>query len=157
MHPNTIVYLLILGCFLFLVLFCFFVKVRMWMRAATGILAVVVTIFIIIGIGHTEWNRLSQLEANLNQVGTGKLTVNNLSSQEALKELTEAPKPFKLTVKESRTEPIMIGEAYWNRIEVNGKEYKVKDICYTGPLNWTPFQKWTVLELQQGTLHDLPD
>ncbi|MFC9778418.1 hypothetical protein [Paenibacillus chitinolyticus] len=101
----------------------------------------------IVWVGHTEWNRLSQLEANLDKLGTGEITVNALSDREALKELTDAPKPLNITFKESRMEPREIGEAYWNRIEVNGKEYNVKDVCYTGPLNWTPFQKWAVLEI----------
>ncbi|MFE6799798.1 hypothetical protein [Paenibacillus chitinolyticus] len=103
---------------------------------------------IVIWIGHTDWNRLSQLEANINKLGGIEITVNDSSNKETLDAIKKAPKPLKVTVKESRMEPKKIGEAYWNRIEINGKEYNVKDICYTGPLNWTPFQTWTVLEVQ---------
>lgn len=106
MNPNTIVCLLAIAYFLLFVLFCFFVKVKIWIRVVGGMLVVAVTMSVNIWIGHTEWNRLSQLQSNLNKLQAGG-----------------------------------------KRIEVSGKEYNVKGACYTGPLNWTPFQMWTVLEI----------
>ncbi|MFB7816390.1 hypothetical protein ACFC0X_19700 [Paenibacillus chitinolyticus] len=148
MNSITAIYLLYFACFLLIVLFCFFVKVKIWIRVLVSIFMVLVTMSIVIWIGHTDWNRLSQLEANINKLGGIEITVNDSSNKETLDAIKNAPKPLKVTVKGSRMEPKKIGEAYWNRVEINGKEYNVKDICYTGPLNWTPFQTWTVLEVQ---------
>ncbi|GKS12816.1 hypothetical protein YDYSY3_38160 [Paenibacillus chitinolyticus] len=148
MNPTTLTSLLYVACLVLMVLFCIFVKVKIWIRVIGSVMMLAITIFIVVKLGHSEWNRLSQLEANINKLETNTITLNDVSSKAILNDVKNMQKPLKITIKESEPEQQRVfGVANWNRVEINGKEYNIKDICYTGPLNWTPFQSWTIVEV----------
>ncbi len=118
MSPATLTSLFYLVGLALIFLFCIFVKVKIRIRVVVSFSIIVVTF------------------------------LNSSSDKSIVQDITNATKPPEIIIKESNPEQINIGTANWNRVEINGKEYKIKDICYTGPLNWTPFQKWTILEVR---------
>ncbi|MCC3375107.1 hypothetical protein [Cohnella sp. REN36] len=97
-------------------------------------------------IGHTQWNFERQLHRQLNALHSPD-QVNYVSDLSAIQEISAAKRPLSVRIVSQAKDSELYAQNLV--VDIEGKRYEVRLICYTYPFSRAFFEKWTLIQINE--------
>lgn len=103
---------------------------------------------LLVAFGRSSWNMESQLEKEINRLNPNTNSLNYLSDQTAVNEISSFSRPLKIEIISKKEDNITSHDVYKLTVQINEKLFLIRLICHTYPLNWTPYQDWEINQVE---------